>query len=153
MSLKNLDLLIPTAAPETDTWTWATVMDADPFRIRLDGDTDALDMEPERLYANPETGQRVWVQLTGRRVIVHAPNKGAEVGGDDGVPNDVSLTFYFATATKQWLINHNLGDPAPNVVLKDNAGNTVIGDVTYIDANTLRVDWYFDTNGSAIVSI
>lgn len=76
--MKNLDLLIPTTPPTAngDWWTWATVTDDSPLRIRLDGDADPLDITPECLYDNPTVGQRVWVQMYNRRVIVHSPNGG-----------------------------------------------------------------------------
>lgn len=74
--MNNLDLLAPTNGPETDTWTWATVTQASPLRVRLDGDSAPLAVTPECLYPDPSVGQRVWVQLTGRRVVIHAPSNG-----------------------------------------------------------------------------
>lgn len=69
--MKNLNLLLPTPAPQTDMWTWATVTQASPLLIRLDGDEDPLTGPPEALCSGLSVGHRVWVQINGRRVIVH----------------------------------------------------------------------------------
>jgi len=61
----------PQSTQSLSAFRWATVTQADPLRIRLDGDTVALTFTPESLLqVVPEVGQRVWVQLYGRRVIV-----------------------------------------------------------------------------------
>lgn len=152
--MNNLDLLIPAQPESTDRWTWATVTNGNPLRIRLDGDDDPLDITPDCLYADPVVGQRVWVQMTGRRVIVHAAARGGT--GADGTTDgyaDAVATFTFAVAAKTWQLPHNLHDPAPTVVLKDTSGAVVVGDITYVDNNTIKVDWYFPVAGSATVSI
>lgn len=78
--MKNLGLLIPQAPKATDSWTWATVTQASPLRVRLDGEVDPLDIAPDCLFPSPVIGQRVWVQLTGRRVIVHSASGGTPGG-------------------------------------------------------------------------
>jgi len=54
----------------TDTWTWATVTQASPLRIRVDGDTAALDTTPETLVASLLLAERVRVHLHNDGVIV-----------------------------------------------------------------------------------
>lgn len=50
---------------------WATVTGGEPLRIRLDGDTTELPFSPDSLVSDRlYSGQRVWVQIYGRRVIV-----------------------------------------------------------------------------------
>ena len=69
------------AAQEQDAWLWATITQVDPLRIRLDGDQFTLDLTPEYLFpGEPPLGARVWVQVNGRRVIVHGPTKGVDYG-------------------------------------------------------------------------
>lgn len=55
---------------------------------------------------------------------------------------------YNATASASWLIEHNLGR-YPAVTTVDSAGTEFKGTVTYIDINTLRVDFAFATGGKA----
>lgn len=55
-----------------NTYRWATVTQASPLRVRLDGDTNELPITPESLV-DPYllvVGQRVWLQLFGRRIII-----------------------------------------------------------------------------------
>lgn len=152
--MNNLDLLIPVRPESGERWTWATVINGNPLRIRLDGDEDPLDITPDCLYAEPVAGQRVWAQLVGRRVIVHAPTRGgASADGTVDGNADAVATFTFAVPSKSWLMTHNLNDPAPTVVLKDTTGAVCVGDISYIDKNTVHVDWYFPMAGSAIVSV
>lgn len=65
------------------SWSWATVTQASPLRVRLDGDAAALLVTPEVLQAGLTftVGQRVWVQLNNRRVVVHAATTEAHVPG------------------------------------------------------------------------
>ena len=56
---------------DRDTWQWATVTATSPLRVRLDGPDDALDATPQTLVAGLTIGNRVWVQLHGRSLIIH----------------------------------------------------------------------------------
>ena len=70
--MKNLDLLIPKTHVETDSFMWGTVTQASPVRIRLDGEDTELEIAPDCLV-DPESltvGQRVWCQLSGRRLLI-----------------------------------------------------------------------------------
>jgi hypothetical protein len=65
----------------TDVFKWATVIDTDPFRIRLDADPDSLPIIPSTLVpprASLAIGDRVWVQIHGRRIIVLGRSGGPE---------------------------------------------------------------------------
>jgi len=78
--MKNLDLLIPDTEPTIDRFTWATVTDTSPVRIRLDGETVPLDITPDCLIDEGwlDLGRRVWCQVYGRRVLIHGQvGKGA----------------------------------------------------------------------------
>ena len=76
--MKNMELLLPRGVVNPDRWTWATVTQAAPLRIRIDGDTAPLDLTPELLFRGATVGQRVWVQFNGRRAIVHSAANGAD---------------------------------------------------------------------------
>lgn len=53
-------------------WGWATVTQVSPLRIRLDTELTALDVTPENLAGALAVDDRVWVQVHGRQIIVHA---------------------------------------------------------------------------------
>lgn len=54
----------------------------------------------------------------------------------------MAATFIFtqSSASASWLIVHNLGQ-YPSVTVVDSAGTLVDGDITYVDSNTVRVDF------------
>lgn len=58
-------------AATSSTWSWATVTQASPLRIRMDGDAAALPATPSLLCPTPPVGARVWVQIHGTALIIH----------------------------------------------------------------------------------
>ena len=54
----------------TDTWTWATVTQATPLRIKVDGDTTALDATTDNLVGSLAVLDRVRVHLHSDGIIV-----------------------------------------------------------------------------------
>ena len=54
----------------TDTWTWATVTQATPLRIKVDGDTTALDATTDNLVGSLAVFDRVRVHLHSDGIIV-----------------------------------------------------------------------------------
>jgi hypothetical protein len=69
--------------------------------------------------------------------------------GDPG-PASVSYDFNFAIPSTQWVVAHNLGTYAISEVQTFNqSGVPIEGHVQYPDANTVTVDWYYPTAGSA----
>lgn len=65
----GLDFLLEPPAPPADTYRWATVTSVAPLRIRFDGDTAPVASEPDTLVM-VQVGQRVWVQIHGRMMII-----------------------------------------------------------------------------------
>lgn len=69
--------------------------------------------------------------------------------GQSGV--DPAKSFTFATPVTSWTCVHNLGKKVVDVSLADSAGNEIIGDIFYVDTNTLTITWYFATAGTALI--
>ena len=67
----------------TDTWTWATVTQATPLRIKVDGDTTALDATTDDLVGSLAVLDRVRVHLHSDGIIV----TGIQGGGNGPNPN------------------------------------------------------------------
>ena len=67
----------------TDTWTWATVTQATPLRIKVDGDTTALDATTGDLVGSLAVDDRVRVHLHADGIIVTGIQGGA---GDGQLP-------------------------------------------------------------------
>ena len=66
-------ILLEPGGGQTSAWRWATVTQVDPLRVRIDGESSELNATPISLVdkAGLSAGDRVWVQLAGRRLIVH----------------------------------------------------------------------------------
>lgn len=141
--MKNLDLLIPKSAPSADSFTWATVVGTSPLSIRLDGDEDPLPFVPDCLYGPPVVGDRVWVQITGKRVIV----TGANGDLDSGADGSDFAEFNFAIATSVWTCPHGFGKKGMPVMTFDANGDELVGDISYPDDDTVQVEWFYPTSG------
>ena len=77
----------------TDTWTWATVTQAIPLRIKVDGDTSALDATTDNLVGSLAVSDRVRVHLHADGIIV----TGLQGGGPPepgSIPDNANLDGY-----------------------------------------------------------
>lgn len=102
MKLDDLDILLPTAPPEqTVKPRWGTVTQMSPLRVKLDGDDTALPVTPASLVPSGLTrpGDRVWVVLNGRQLIVIGA-----WGGTSELVTRVQLTANFDTGGDVWSV-------------------------------------------------
>jgi len=76
-----------------DTWTWATVTQATPLRIKVDGDATALDATTDNLVGSLAEGDRVRVHLHADGIIV----TGLQGGGDPIIPVGGGITWWGAS--------------------------------------------------------
>ena len=68
--------------------------------------------------------------------------------------NGESLTSYThnqTVAAEEWTINHNM-NKKPSVTIVDSANTYVIGEVTYLDSNSLRVSFKYAFKGKAYLN-
>lgn len=68
--------------------------------------------------------------------------------------NGESLTSYThnqTTAQVEWTINHNM-NKKPSVTIVDSANTYVIGEVEYLDSNSLRVSFKYAFKGKAYLN-
>lgn len=79
------------------------------------------------------------------------------VNGQEVIPGggvgtgDKSFTFTQTTATDEWLITHNL-DKHPSVAVVDSAGSAVVGSVTYLTNNQLKINFNAGFKGHAFLN-
>ena len=82
-------------------------------------------------------------------------NSGVSAVGPVGPqgPPGIGSTFIFeqTTASAEWTVRHHLGR-FPSVTVVDSAGSVVIGDVDYIDENTLVLSFVAPFSGSAYLN-
>lgn len=68
--------------------------------------------------------------------------------------NGESLTSYThnqTVAEEEWTINHNM-NKKPSVTIVDSANTYVIGEVEYLDSNSLRVSFKYAFKGKAYLN-
>lgn len=95
MTSQFLDELSPAPAPADTRYIWATVTQATPLRVRVDGDTAALAATPDDMsLSHRPVGQRVYCMLQGRRLIVLGPN---------GLPPGSVIEYAGPAAPPGWL--------------------------------------------------
>jgi len=87
----------------TDTWTWATVTQATPLRIKVDGDTTALDATTDNLVGSLAVDDRVRVHLHSDGIIV----TGIQGGGNRSNPN-LLINSNFAVNQRAYVSATNL---------------------------------------------
>jgi hypothetical protein len=78
--MSDYDLLLQDTG-ETTTGRWATVTQASPLRVKIDGDTSALGFTPDSLVSNLAVSDRVWVQVYKRRLVIVGKSGGAGLLG------------------------------------------------------------------------
>lgn len=83
------------------SWTWATVTQASPLRVQLDGDSSPLLASPDTLVHATDlaVGDRVRCELTNRRLIVHGRSAGGSI-----TPAGAITMFAGATPPSGWLL-------------------------------------------------
>lgn len=64
---------------------------------------------------------------------------------------DKSYVHVQSQAAKVWVVKHDL-DKMPSVVVKDSAGNTVIGESEYVDKNTVILSFTGAFSGKAFLN-
>ncbi|ROR95522.1 hypothetical protein EDD28_0078 [Salana multivorans] len=66
-----LDLMAAHPQSSSDYWGWAYVTSTNPLHVRLEGETAPLLARAQNLAGPLAVGQKVWVQITSARIIVH----------------------------------------------------------------------------------
>jgi len=83
----------------TDTWTWATVTQATPLRIKVDGDTTALDATTDDLVGSLAVDDRVRVHLHSDGIIVTGIQGGNSVAQDSNGNVELNGRFHITDTT------------------------------------------------------
>lgn len=68
-----------------------------------------------------------------------------------GGGEDKFFTFTQTTPAQEWVIQHNL-DKFPAVTIVDSAGSVVIGDITYIDKDNVKLTFKGAFSGKAYLN-
>jgi len=117
----------------TDTWTWATVTQASPLRIKVDGDTTPLDATTDNLVGSLAEGDRVRVHLHSDGIIV----TGIQGGGNRSNPN-LLINSDFMVNQRDAVSGASLTSGAYFLDRWKNVGNFTTSEITWADSGGLR---------------
>lgn len=94
-----------------------------------------------------------WVSGGGTGSVASGDEDGDEEGGSAGVGSDGDRHYEHrqTEASSVWVIVHNL-DKWPSVTVVDDAGNVVVGDVVYVNKDTVRVVFSAEFSGRAYLN-
>lgn len=106
------------------------------FNVRL-GQVNAVSSDYSKLNNKPS--------INGVTLVGNKTNK------DLGIEEDKHFLFVQAIAIDVWEIKHNL-NKYPSVTVVDSADSIVIGDVTYIDENNVRLTFSGAFSGKAYLN-
>ena len=108
----------------TDTWTWATVTQATPLRIKVDGDTTALDATTDNLVGSLAVLDRVRVHLHSDGIIVTGLQGGASGGGTPEATAATANTLAKRDGSGQLKVADGVADDDVATVGQLSAGDT-----------------------------
>jgi hypothetical protein len=105
-------------------------------------------------YPNTERGANHYADIlfqvyesTGTEVWPVALTSGGGGGGGSGYVHEQN----FVTAANTWTVVHGQGTKGLDVRTYNDIGIEIIGDITYLDSNTVEVDFYYPRSGYARV--
>lgn len=99
-------------------------------------------------------GTITWDNIENKPII---PTKTTELENDAGfitvndVPKPSTYTHNQLLAANEWIIKHNLGK-YPGITIVDSAGSVIIGDITYISENEIKVSFTGAFSGKAYLN-
>lgn len=121
---------------------------SDEINIEDNNSTEEIDVSGEQIiykYANDYEKLKNLPLINGVELL---GNKSLE---DLGIENDKNYLHTQTTASEVWQITHNL-NKYPSATVIDSAGNEVIGDIEYLDANSLIITFRGAFKGKATLN-
>jgi hypothetical protein len=113
-------------------------------------DTDVVEIEIDQELEFGGEGPAGATGSTGATGATGPQGPAGPVGSDGH--SGGALYYPYPTVASVWTITHNLGFYPAGVVVEDTAGTTVVGDVEYIDSNTLTITFSFPFAGVVYLS-
>ena len=99
-----------------------------------------------------DPGMFVYVIATDKLYVYRNNNTWEEwSSGGGGGGSSISEVFEFNIANTTWTIEHNLG-LYPSITTVNDRGEVIIGEITYIDNNTINVVFSEEVSGKAFIN-
>jgi len=141
------DLPAILALPATPGAAWAEGLVVIPFgSANL---TNSVGTKQVVLERNGQVVAKGYVEVIDKPGAAQTPL--TPTGGNTEGTTGNRFEFCQDPAAAQWIIAHNLGG-YPNVVIIDDSGNDVEGDLTYVDENNITIDFLIPVAGCAYLN-
>jgi len=122
------------------------------LNVYIDGSSYVTPSVPCNPQYDFQTGDSVWVQyINGKQSNKFIPSRraiGDKRSGSNNESTDKTYVHIQILPSDVWLIQHNLAK-FPSVTIVDSAGTKVMGEVDYIDENTVRLRFNGTFSGRA----
>ena len=114
---------------------------------------DAIQTDGKTIRVNPETKQLEVVACPGVEGGEPEPGNPSvpDDSGDSSADGDKTFRYGQETSSDEWMIEHNL-NKYPSVMVFDSAGDEVHGDIVYINANVVTLNFSAAFSGYAILN-
>ena len=112
--------------------------------LEVTADTEQVDMD----VGGNIVVSNDYNRLTNKPSINGVELVGNKTSEDLGIVTDKHYAHEQMVPSAEWTVTHNL-NKYPAVTIVDSAGTEVVGDVQYIDANTVRLSFNAAFSGSA----
>lgn len=107
--------------------------------------------DEERMYWESKVDENWGVENAGKFLVVGENGIVTVSSITDVTISDKYFCFEQAIPSNNWIIVHGL-EKHPSVTVVDSAGTIITGEVTYIDMNTLRIDFQAAFSGKAYLN-
>lgn len=108
-------------------------------------------MDESVVSANVDASGQLLLTTRGGAVLMAGEvGTGGGTGSDAGAV-DESVVITFPGPDTKWVCDHNLNHRYVDVTTTLPDGTVVQGDITYVNANTCTIKWYFPTAGTAVI--
>lgn len=110
------------------------------------------EMDSSVVAANIDASGQLLLTTRGGAVLMAGDvgTGGGGTGSDAGAV-DESVVISFPGPDTKWVCDHNLNHRYVDVTTYLPDGTQVLADVTYVNANTCTIKWYFPTAGTAVI--
>lgn len=161
MKASDLDILLPQPQPTPGiSLRWATVTEASPLRVRLDGDDTHMPVTPSSLEGDLVEGDRVLAAVSGRQLIVLG------ISGGPKLPAGLVAPYAGGAIPSGWLVcngglvsrtayarlfaaigtTYGSGDGSTTFALPNYKGRVLVG----LDASQAEFDELGETGGAKV---
>lgn len=108
--------------------------------------TDSIENEMSTCSIDPNEEKVIWQMVDANSLAkrIEELEKAEDL-------KDLNFTYLQPASSAVWVIAHNL-NKNPSVRIEDATGQDIIGEITYLDTNTVQIDFAIPVSGTAYLN-